>query len=283
MTIETGNTQEYFELGRRYAFKRQCLEMIHERRQEELDRDFLVDPRHAELYPSEAEQLKQDFLEKKKGLNIGECFELAVSPEFLGKVCVTRLAETDHSEKDASLKMFKEMKDFMYWAKTKGPLSHVAELPLDDATYSDDIGSDDDENPEDGDFENVVDRLRSSRWMTYEYVGDHVLITRIRPFVSTETTINNVRYTMHLYKETNIALSKPFFEDVHFHQKSVIQHGLDAMYPRASEGPDGPISNNEMKHIERWMYTESGKDIVTRIDTAIFLVMEPADAVVDTV
>nr|AIA13977.1 Unknown Function [uncultured bacterium] len=267
-----------------------ALDMLVKRRQEELDEVFHLDPTFAIRHPEEAGALKEDFLSDKEGLNIGECFALSLSEKYFGKIHVVKLGATDHSRPDESRRLFDEVNDLRDWMTRNlpqlgepGPDVSIGEM------VSSSLGEDEvDDSAPDGDQSeeedpgDIHDRLRSGRWMEYEYIGDpgagpdgyRALINRIRPFVKAQTDINGQRCGVVLYKESVITLPANLLKEIiQFDPKRYANQ--PSLFPEGSDGPDGPISERAMLQIERLMYTSAGDGVRQRIHTAIFSAVVP--------
>nr|AIA15154.1 Unknown Function [uncultured bacterium] len=205
--------------------------------QQELDAHFHFDPG-----AEGAAELKEDFLNKKEGLNIGECFSLLTSEQYFGKVHFVRLAYTDHTVPDASRAIFDDMNDFLRWFKQHAVTSpiKIGESTI-DSYVSEPVGDDsvDETNPgdntsQDGEKQNdlrtdrsdiayglEVDRHMSGRRMEYYYVGEleggdshRAVVTRTRPFIEARIMVNGVPSDILVYKKTVITLPASMLQNM---------------------------------------------------------------------
>lgn len=249
------------------------------RRQEALDLDFHVSDAFVAENAELADELKRWFLEEKKGLNIGETFDLSLREPYFGKIYIVKLASTDHDIPDASKKMFDEMREFMHWLRTEGPLKGVAE----GEGYGMSMNVGDDSVPVDvEDKEDYLDRYRSGRWMEYKHFscrghgdlyGDRTAIQRIRPFASAKTMVNGIESEMQIFKETVFTIPRSLFEELRGRFNNDIGD-TDEL----SGGADVPIGSNLMTEIERYMYTSAGRGVIQRIHTSIYSATYPFGA-----
>lgn len=270
---------------KRQAIERLVRSVCDQRRQELLDQDFHVDDEFVRNNPDAAQALKDQFLEAKKGLNIGETFALSLQEPYFGRIYLTKLASTDHAVPDASRQMFEEMRDFVDWMRKVGPLKGVD--PYDSHYGASTVVGEDALNSPDYNFEDeedFADRWRSGRWMTYSYFrlphvsegdedGDRVAIERFRPFANARTIVRDVSCSVQVYKHTVFTMPRSLFLEI---------RSLYIQAPQYSSGPDGSISHELMRVIERYMYTDAGKDVVRRIHTSVYSAVCPT-AMVDAV
>ena len=257
-------------------------------RQEDLDDLFHIDPTYAAENLEESVRLKAEFLERKKGLNLGECFALSLEEPFFGRVHVVKLASTNHSEPDASQNMFRETNDFLHWLKTAGPLAGIEEAKKDGELICEVMGNDAvnaaiSQNLDPSDY---ADRLKSQRWMEYEFFDDEdgelehqvAIIRRFRPFVKAEVDLKGETCSMMLYKETTFTIRATLLKAIINLNKL---HVLASDYhdiPHNLKNDKDPISMAAMKQIERWLYTPEGDDSeVQRVRhyTAIYSAVVP--------
>lgn len=272
--------------ARQYAY---IDEKLAAERQADLDEVFHIDPTFALNNPQEAEALKAQFLEEKKGLNLGECFALSLRDPYFGRVYVVKLASTDHSEPDSSQRLFRETNDFLHWLKTEGPLVGLRPYGENGHHISETMGNDEvtaaiaqQEDPG-----NHIDRLKSGRWMEYEFVDDEdgnpmhrlAVIRRIRPFVNVEAEIRGEMCNVKMYKETVFTIPAHLLDDLllrnRLFSRTIVEQENEMaditsrqdmlgrshhVFPEAVQYDPNPISYTAMQVIESWLYTTSGDD-----------------------
>lgn len=276
--------QELERLTRQYA---QIEEKLAAERQEDLDDLFHIDPAYAINNPQEAAWLKAEFLERKKGKNLGECFALSLEEPFFGRVHVVKLASTDHSEPGASLDMFREANDFLHWMVIEGPLKGVAIDGENGELISHVMGNDEinDAIEKKLDPGDDSDRLKSKRWMEYEFFDDEdgnpehqvAIIRRIRPFVKAEVELNGEMCSMMFYKETTFTIRAMLLQEILFLTNHTLANNHHDI-PDAVRNDPNPINTPAMRQIERWLYTSEGDmEDVQRIShyTAMYSAVVP--------
>lgn len=301
--IPNGSRPEQRESEQQAHTRAQIIEILAQRRQEDLDDLFHIDPSFPDQDPQTAAQLKEQFLAAKEGLNLGECFELSLQDPYFGKVHVVRLASTDHLEPDASQRMFREMNEFLHWFRTQGPMAEYT--AADTSEFVSDVIGDDTardalENGDDpGDH---VDRMKSGRWMEYEFFNEKLedssvqevaVINRIRPFASIEAEVRGEPCSIKLFKETVFTIDASLLRELLLFAPKVT--GKDEhLYPEAlnpltsidereredykNQAMDPPITFQAMRLIEGWLYTTAGDEPKIqrhRIHTAIFSAVVP--------
>ncbi len=124
-----------------------------------LDTPFLEEHFHRNPDDDNAEDLKNEFLEASRSLNLSQRFELSLTDHFRD-IFLVRLASTNHDMPDESKRLYDEYGDLLKWFKEK---THT----------------------------NEMNRVGSGRYFTYEIVGDpsdghngyRAIITRTRPLI----------------------------------------------------------------------------------------------------
>lgn len=133
-------------------------------------------------YVDELGRLQVEFLKDKKGKNMGERFELALSDKYLGKIDVVELGSTDQPSRSNSIDGLKhEYLDLLSWMKSNGIV------------------------------ENELSRQESHRFVslrTSRVSPDHVVVSRNRPLITTAISSprGDEKITLAIVKRMTFAL-----------------------------------------------------------------------------
>lgn len=133
-------------------------------------------------YADELGRLQGEFLKDKKGKNMGERFELALSEKYLGKIDVVELGSTDQPGRSNSIDGLKhEYLDLLSWMKHNGLV------------------------------EDEVSRQKSQRFLSIRnsrVSPDHLVVSRNRPLVKTDipSVHGDEKITLGIVKRMTFAM-----------------------------------------------------------------------------
>lgn len=231
----TDEVQAYRDLIRRLENKK-CDQAREETLEDHLLHPGIIDtfdPNQNELEVRwEIMQLRNEFLEEKKGKNFGERFAMAISNKYLGKVSVIELGVTEHIGSAESQDLKEQYRDIRNWLVTHSVI------------------------------EDELNREQSGRFFRLSLapvrsinrkVPAHVVVSRVRPLLEGEI-INEAGQTA-LFKQLKLSV---------FSMSGGVYIGLREKY-----GAELTCSERFMEHVEKMM-DENDENFINPIRTAYY-------------